>query len=211
MGALLTTCRSHRFLHRSAAVLRIALAFAFLPAGLKKVLGQPFTDPSNTGAFHEFLHAFHATGGFYRFVGVIQLVIAALLVSQRHAWIGSLLAVPMMTAIAAFTWSTNVPFTASIATAILLAHLLLVAWAGSELRERTSKGVWPSPLTLAWPWQIAGALVCAGYVCICAIDGGVYRPVPTDRSPLFFAMNGLIALPVAAWILEGRLWSKRTH
>ena len=56
--------RAHerRGVYTSIIVLRMLIGFAFIPAGLKKLLGQPFTDPANTGVFHEFLHAFHATG-----------------------------------------------------------------------------------------------------------------------------------------------------
>ena len=59
--------RAHerRRIYISIIVLRMVIGFAFIPAGLKKLLGQPFTDPANTGVFHEFLHAFQATGLFY--------------------------------------------------------------------------------------------------------------------------------------------------
>ena len=73
---LMIFLRSLRAIHFFVAWLRIAIGFAFLPAGLKKILGQPFTDPSFQGRFHEFLHAFHATGFFYKFVGGVQLVAA---------------------------------------------------------------------------------------------------------------------------------------
>ena len=78
----------HRRIYISIIVLRMMIGFAFIPAGLKKLLGQPFTDPANTGVFHEFLHAFHATGLFYQFVGALQLTAAVFLITQRHAlWV----------------------------------------------------------------------------------------------------------------------------
>src|SRR5689334_12862731 len=71
--AMVAWLRQRRWAHLAVVNLRILIGFAFLPAGLKKILGEPFTDPGNRGPFHEFLHAFHATGHFYTFVGVVQL------------------------------------------------------------------------------------------------------------------------------------------
>ena len=78
------------------------IGFAFIPAGLKKLLGQPFTDPTNTGVFHDFLHAFHSTGLFYQFVGALQLTAAVLLITQRHATLGAVLIAPILVAIFVF-------------------------------------------------------------------------------------------------------------
>ena len=106
-----------RGLSISAIVLRMMIGFAFIPAGLKKLLGQPFTDPANTGVFHEFLHAFHATGRFYQFVGALQLTAAVLLITQRHATLGAALAAPILVTILVFCWSTGVVPTAIVVTA----------------------------------------------------------------------------------------------
>ena len=128
LGRLVNAARRQAWMHGVVIVLRYLIGFAFLPAGLKKVLGQPFTDPANSGRFHDFLHAFHATGGFYRFVGVVQLTAAALLLTQRFALLGALLALPVITAIAAFCWSTGVVPTAVVATLMMLGTAALVVW-----------------------------------------------------------------------------------
>ena len=86
---LVDSLHARRWSHLAVANLRILLGFAFVPAGLKKVLYQPFTDPQNTGAFHDFLYAFYATGAFYTFVGGIQLIIAVLLMTQTFATLGN--------------------------------------------------------------------------------------------------------------------------
>src|SRR5688500_3998399 len=106
--------RAARWSNLAVVNLRFLIGFAFVPAGLKKVLGQPFTDPHNTGAFHDFLHAFHATGFFYRFVGALQLTVALLLFTQRFARWGAYLALPIITAIMVFCWSTRVYPTATV-------------------------------------------------------------------------------------------------
>jgi uncharacterized membrane protein YphA (DoxX/SURF4 family) len=127
--------RRHVTWHRLIAVLRLMIGFAFVPAGLKKLTGQPFTDPTNHGPFHDFLHAFHATGWFYNFVGVVQLVIAALLMTQAWAPLGAVLAVPVLVTIAAFCWSTAVVPTAIVVSLMLLGALALVAWELPRLRR----------------------------------------------------------------------------
>ena len=108
MRELLHRLRRTRWATLCIVNLRILIGFAFLPAALKKILDQPFTDPANTGRFHDFLHAFHATGWFYTFVGVCQLVAAVLLCTQRFALLGAIVAFPVLTAITAFCWSTGV-------------------------------------------------------------------------------------------------------
>ena len=96
--------RAHerRRIYISIIVLRMVIGFAFIPAGLKKLLGQPFTDPANTGVFHEFLHAFQATGLFYQFVGALQLTAAVFLITQRDATLGAALITPILAAILCF-------------------------------------------------------------------------------------------------------------
>src|SRR5690349_14630379 len=105
---LLARARRTRWTSVVVVVLRLLIGFALLPAGLKKVLHQPFTDAARTGRFHDFLDAFHATGGFYQFVGVVQLTAAVLLLTQRFALLGAVLALPVVTAIMVFCWSTAV-------------------------------------------------------------------------------------------------------
>lgn len=191
--------RDARWLSLAIVNLRFLVGFAFVPAGLKKVLGQPFTDPGRTGAFHEFLHAFHATGGFYRFVGVLQLLAAVLLLTQRHARWGALLALPIITAIMVFCWSTHVIPTAIVATLIFLGVLALAAWDARPGPTRVVVGV----------WQLCGAAILLLYLGACALTGEVYRPRGADwRSPAYYALVAMPFLPLAAWFVERRRWRR---
>ena len=124
----LDRARAGRGANLAVANLRVFIGFAFVPAGLKKVLGQPFTDPGNAGVFHDFLDAFLATGGMYRAVGALQLVAAALLMTQRFAALGAAVALPIATAIAAFTWSTAKAPTVIVTTLLVLGLAGLLAW-----------------------------------------------------------------------------------
>ena len=120
--------RQRRWAHLFVVNLRLAVGFAFVPAGLKKVLGEPFTDPHNVGIFHEFVHAFVATGPFYRFVGVMQLLGAVLLMTQRYATLGAAVLLPITTAITVLCWSTAGVPTIVTVTLMLIGLVGLMLW-----------------------------------------------------------------------------------
>jgi uncharacterized membrane protein YphA (DoxX/SURF4 family) len=204
--------RDQRWAHLFVANLRLLLGFAFLPAGIKKVLGQPFTDPDKVGAFHDFLHAFHATGSFYRFVGCLQLVAAALLLTQVRATLGALVALPIITAIVALCWSTGVVPTAIVATLMWLGTAALVVWDERAWRAIVGRGSASSeassapagrPLLDARLWAKCGATILIVYVALTALAGEVYRPrkIELDR-PSFYLLVALPLLPLATWLIE---------
>jgi uncharacterized membrane protein YphA (DoxX/SURF4 family) len=188
--------RGGRWLALAVVNLRLLLGFAFVPAGLKKVLGQPFTDPHNTGTFHEFLHAFHATGFFYRFVGAVQLTIALLLLTQRFARAGALLALPVITAITVFCWSTGVVPTAIVATLMLLGVVALVAWDWRPAPTLVDERV----------WQLCGAAILLLYLAACALTGEIYRPRKGAEwtEPAYYALLAMPLLPVIALVADRR-------
>lgn len=202
--------RQRRWAAACVAQLRLLLGFAFVPAGLKKVLGEPFTAPENVGPFHEFLHAFQATGFFYRFVGLLQLLAALLLLSQRWAWLGAALALPLLTAILVFCWSTAVYPTASVVSLLFLGVLVLLLWdlprwqrvlvperALSHTAEPTHTA---EPAHTARPWQACGAAVLVLYLTACVLAGGVYRPRGADwGQPAFYLLVLLALTPLGAW------------
>ena len=199
--------RGTTWANRLVASTRIFVGFAFVPAGLKKVLAQPFTDPGLHGPFHDFLHAFHATGGFYRFVGALQLVTAVLLMTQRFAPVGALLATPILTTILAFCWSTKVYPTASVVTLMWLATLALVAWDRPWWRAvLTRDGEAPaggatiddrSPIALR-AWERSGLTVLLMYLAVCVATGGVYRPRgAAASSPAFYVFPAMLLVLVA--------------
>lgn len=202
---LLQGARRRRWVHVGVVVLRIFLAFAFVPAGLKKVLQQPFTDPSNTGPFHEFLHAFYATGAFYQFVGVVQLVAAFLLLSQRFATLGAILFTPILTVILVFCWSTKVYPTAVVVTLMFLATLGLVLWdypkwRGALLpdpREHELRIAPQPPLVDLNLWAACGLTVTGLYLAVCALTGTIYRPMGAELDRPEFYVFPLMLLLVA--------------
>ena len=208
---LLDRWRRTRWANLVIVNLRILLGFAFLPAGLKKVLGEPFTDPVKTGAFHEFLHAFHATGFFYQFVGAVQLAIAVLLLTQTLATLGALMALPVFATITVFCWSTGATFTAAMATLMLLGTAALLAWdvdrwrAVIEPRAHTPPPAEESPPLDMRLWRRCGVVILGLYLAVTALSGGIYRPVGVElQNPAFYILPLIALLPVVTFAVEQR-------
>lgn len=108
--------------------LRYLIGLGFLPSGMVKILDRPFTNPDNTGSFAEFLHAFYDTGFFYNTVGILQVLAAVLLITQRFATLGAFLFLPLIFSIAILTLSTIGSLTPIIACAMLLGIIFLLYW-----------------------------------------------------------------------------------
>ena len=209
MQAIVNRFRIRRWCHVWVAVLRILIGFAFLPAGLKKSLGGPFTDPSNVGTFHDFLHGFHATGVFYNFVGWVQVVVAVLLMTQRFATLGAALALPLFSAIMVFCWSTNVPFTATMVTLMWLGVVSFILWDWHRFKALWGKPGFPADrdmqLIEADLWERCGLAVVAAYVAIVAVSGGVYRPKGLEwGNPAFWTLPVLALTPLVTYGIERR-------
>jgi uncharacterized membrane protein YphA (DoxX/SURF4 family) len=217
MRTTLHNLRRARWASVLAVVMRLLLGFAFLPAGLKKVLGQPFTDPANTGPFHEFLHAFYATGFFYRFVGGVQLMVALLLMTQTYGALGAALAVPLFVAITVLCWSTGALFTGVMTTLMLAGALALCVWdyeawrgllapARAQLDDAGAGArAEPAPPVDLALWRRCGFAVLALYLGSCVVSGGVYRPRGVELSnPAFYVFPLIALVPVATWLVERR-------
>jgi len=210
---LVLRARRKRWAAVIIANLRIFVGFAFVPAGLKKVLGQPFTDPDLHGPFHDFLHAFHATGWFYRFVGAVQLLAAVLLMTGRFATFGALLATPILTTILALCWSTKVYPTASVVSLMWLAVLALLLWDWFRWRgifgRTTSLVAIPEPRVHGRLWEACGAAVLCLYLAVCAATGGVYRPRGAAwSSPAFYVFPAMLLIVVATGLVDRSLARK---
>ncbi len=213
IDSLITRARRKRWMHLCVINLRIIVGFAFVPAGLKKLLNQPFTDPTNTGVFHEFLHAFYATGPFYQFVGVMQLTAAALLMTQRFSTIGAMLATPIIATICVFCWSTKVYPTAVVVTLILCALIGLLLWDIRKWRsvftaDQVAIRVNHSPEDVdvdsrLWTW--CGAAILGFYFAVCAISGGIYRPRGAEyTNPEFYVVPAIAMMPIVALFIGRR-------
>ncbi len=213
LDKLARALRARRSAALAVVLLRLLLGFAMLPAGLKKVLGEPFTDPDKTGPFHELLHAFHATGAFYTFVGACQLGAATLLLTQRYATLGALLYLPLVTAIGVFCWATRVIPTATVVTLMWLGTLVLVLWdlpklrraLASDARAHEAGAPLPPPQVDPKPWERCGLAILIVYLAATAVAGSVYRPRGFEpHEPSFWMLVAIALMPLAAWRYERR-------
>jgi len=211
--------RKRRGTHIFVIVLRYLLGFAFLPAGLKKVLGQPFTDPAKTGAFHEFLHTFHDTGFFYHMVGGMQLLAAVLLLTQRYAVLGAMILAPILTAILVFCWSTQVIPTAVVVTLMFGGLLLLLLWDIERFRTFFSRAgavvechiPVPHPSLTTPVWERCGWLILVLYIGNTLVTGEVYRPMGAEwHDPSFWVLNIIAISPFGAAWIDRRLGKRRS-
>lgn len=218
--ATVARARRLRWLNLVVVNLRFLIAFAFVPAALKKILGQPFTDPANHGPFHDFLHALRATGWFYAFVGVMQITASVLLFTQRFATLGALIALPILTTIGMFCWSTRVYPTASVVTLMWLGTLGLVIWDIAKWRgifARDDAGTVVEVAPLAAPidmrlWTRCGIAILVLYLGSALIRGGVYRPRGIELGePAFYILPAIMLLPIVTLILDGRRQRRALH
>lgn len=145
--------RAHHRVRRIAALtwfawcIRVLLAVAFLPSGLTKVLGLPFTklDPV-TDPVGRFFHAFeHDMGGLYGFVGVCQLAAAVLLLIPRTALLGALVHLPITAGIVVITTTIGFAGTWEVAVLMLLGDLYLICWDWHRIRPLLDPDV-PAPV-----------------------------------------------------------------
>ncbi len=211
---MLESLRTQRWATLCVVNLRILIGFAFLPAGLKKLLAEPFTDPAKVGRFHDFLDAFHATGAFYQFVGVTQLLTATLLITQRFATVGALLAVPITATITVFCWSTGagVP-TITVITLMCLSSIGLLLWdlprwrliVARDDRDHAVHVAARAQLIDMRLWQLCGVAIVALYFGTCAALGGVYRPKGMEMTePAFYVMPAIFLLPIITLVIDQR-------
>lgn len=107
---------------------RIMLALAFLPSGLKKVLGLRFTSQGIENPVGFFFEALYQTGWYWNFLGIFQLTAAALLLIPRTSFLGALLYFPIAINIFAIVLSLHFSGTPVVVGFMLLGNLWLLLW-----------------------------------------------------------------------------------
>jgi hypothetical protein len=106
------------------------LALAFVPSGLVKIIGEPFTTLPVSDPVGYFFAGFFSAHGYYRFVGVAQWVAAALLLIPRTATVGALLYLPIVVNIFAITVAIGPAFSGTrvVTGAMVTANIYLLCW-----------------------------------------------------------------------------------
>jgi len=107
---------------------RILLAIAFIPSGLKKVLGQRFTILNIDDPVGFFFEALYRTGLYWNFLGFMQLLVALLILIPRTATLGAILCLPIIINIFIIVVSMGFKGTPYIAGLMLIANIYLLFW-----------------------------------------------------------------------------------
>ena len=118
-------------------IVRVLLALAFVPSGLVKIMGEPFTTLPVSDPVGYFFAGFFSAHGFYRFIGVAQWVAGGLLLIPRTATLGALLYLPIIANIFAITVAIGPAFggTRIVTGAMLMANLYLLWWDWDRLQS----------------------------------------------------------------------------
>ncbi|MET0244128.1 MAG: hypothetical protein ABW174_11700 [Flavitalea sp.] len=123
-----TTIRKLKWLNVFVILTRYLIGFAFIPSGLKKVLGQRFTSISVDTQIGFFFEALYRSGIYWNFLGWCQLIAALLLMTQRFATVGALIFFGIAINIWLITISMHFTGTWIITSLLVLATLLLLIW-----------------------------------------------------------------------------------
>ena len=115
-------------MQRFTALTRVLLAIAFIPPGLTKLLGNPFTVLPTSTPVGYFFDAFFQADEYYRFVGLAQVAAALLLLFPRTATLGALVYFPIIVNIMIITLAIGFQGTWVITILMTLACLYLLAW-----------------------------------------------------------------------------------
>ena len=127
--------RGLRWLNSFVILTRFLVGFAFIPSGLKKLLGERFTQLGVEEPIGFFFEALYRTGMYWNFIGLAQLLAALLLMTQRFATLGAVFFFFIMTNIWMITLSLQFSGTWVITSLMLLAVLLLLAWDYHKLQQ----------------------------------------------------------------------------
>lgn len=107
---------------------RILLAIGFIPPGIKKIVGEPFTLLGPESQIGYFFDALYKSGFYYEFIGWAQVTAAVLLVIPKTTTIGAVIYLPIMINIFVVTVSMHFVGTPYITGLMLLANVFLIIW-----------------------------------------------------------------------------------
>jgi uncharacterized membrane protein YphA (DoxX/SURF4 family) len=117
---------------------RILLALAFVPSGLKKLLGERFTLLGTDNPVGFFFEALYQAGWYWNFLGFMQLLVALLIVIPRTAFLGALMYLPIIINILVIVVAMHFRGTPIIAGLMLLANLYLLFWDYKKVKQIVS-------------------------------------------------------------------------
>jgi uncharacterized membrane protein YphA (DoxX/SURF4 family) len=117
---------------------RILLALAFIPSGLKKLLGERFTILGIDTPVGFFFEALYQAGWYWNFLGFMQLLVALLLLIPRTTLFAALLYLPIIINILVIVTAMHFKGTPIIAGLMLLGNIYLLFWDYKKVKQIVS-------------------------------------------------------------------------
>lgn len=108
---------------------RVSLAFAFIVAGIVKIMDERFASGlHNKHPMGHYLEALHLTGFYYHFIGWAQILAAIFLLIPRTVTLGAFIYFPIILNIWILTYATRFDGSMFTAPLMTLANLYLLGW-----------------------------------------------------------------------------------
>jgi len=188
---------------RLTLMCRLLLAVAFIPTGSVKLMGERFTSLGVNTSVGAFFEAMYQTGGYWRFLGLSQVLAGVLLLIPATAFYGAVLFLPILVNVVVLTIAIEFKGTPIITVPMLLANLWLLAWDWPRWRAVLITDVSRSVMH-GWSrleragWLLGGASVAAFFFAV--------RGVALQGTAGVLVGLGVLggAMVVTAWVREGR-------
>ncbi|MBC7935752.1 MAG: DoxX family membrane protein [Rhizobacter sp.] len=126
--------RSKNWLNIAVILTRYLIGFAFIPSGLKKIMGVRFTQIPVDNPIGFFFEALYRSGMYWNFIGWAQVLAALLLMTQRFATLGAVFFFFIVSNIWVITISLGFTGTWVITSLMLLAVAMLLTWDFHKLK-----------------------------------------------------------------------------
>ncbi|GGH02551.1 hypothetical protein GCM10011416_21670 [Polaribacter pacificus] len=107
---------------------RILLSIAFIPSGLKKLLGERFTNIGVDDPVGFFFEALYQSGFYWNYLGFMQLLCSLLILIPRTTYLAAVLYLPIIININFIVISMSFKGTPIITSLMLLANIYLLVW-----------------------------------------------------------------------------------
>lgn len=176
--------RSNRYINTFVILTRLLIGFAFIPSGLKKVLGERFTNLGVETQIGFFFEGLYQSGIYWNFLGLGQMVAAFLLMTQRLATLGAIMFFFIISNIWMITVSMKFTGTWIITSLMLLATIMLLIWDSHKIKYLFMKDNFSTERaeaslpTYSNLWMIAGLFVFIIGVADSVVLMNLSNPVP---------------------------------
>ena len=191
---------------------RYLLAFAFIPSGMKKLLGERFTSIGIDNPIGFFFEALYRSGMYWNFLGWSQLITALLMMTHRFSTLGNLIYFFIISNICCITIAMQFTGTWVITSLMLFASICLLLWDANKFQFIfATAGFLNNHNEVKLPeasrlWHISGLLLFILSVAYPLID----RVITEGHLVLFFVIFIAILLTVTVTLFI-ELKNKKTN